>query len=267
MRSLLALVSLISTFVFSNVAANNDSVVMGIFPYASTSKLITHHKNIKKHIEKNSDHNLTMVTAKGFPAYYKNLLSNKYDIIYSPPHIARHLENKYNYQRVVMTSHNIRGVYLVRNESNFKTIKDLENKKISIAPEKTILHQIALKQLKDVGLINHQNLTITPAKTHSNAMFNVVNGDTEAAVTGIKLWKKLHPKHKKQLRMLGMTDKTTGFIIMARPGLKKGLIKDLIKLFLSFNQSIAGKNYLFKGFKTITDKEMKSLDPYASVFK
>lgn len=251
----------------NTVFADSHPLSLGIFPYASTSKLITHHKNIQKHINKADKLNISLVTAKNVPTYITNLANFKYDLIYSAPHVARFAEKKYGYQRIAMTSHQIRGVIIVKKDSAIKSLSDLKNKTLSLAPKKTILHQVTLKQLKDNNISPDKNIHLKIVNTHNNAIYDVIKGDSDAAVTGIKLWKKLNPKHKKQLRQLSLTKPTTGFIILAKPKLDKSLVKELQKNFLSFNNTLAGKTYIFKGFKKITDKEMKSLDVHARVFE
>lgn len=81
----------------NTVFADSHPLALGIFPYASTSKLITHHKNIQKHINKADKFNISLVTAKNVSTYITNLANYKYDLIYSPPHVARFAEKKYGY--------------------------------------------------------------------------------------------------------------------------------------------------------------------------
>ena len=259
----------ISTLFWCPFVTNAEpaSVSLGIFPYASTSKLISHHKNVKKHINKTTRLNVSLVTAKNLSAYMNNIANNKYDLIYSAPHAARYAEKKYGYQRVAMTSHHIRGVILVKKDSAIKSLSDLENKKLAIAPAKTILHQVALNHLQENNIIPGSNIHLKTVNTHNTAIYEVIKGDSDAAVTGIKLWKKLNPNHKKSLRKLTNTKATTGFIILAKPQLKKSLIKKLQNSFLSFNNTLAGKTYIFRGFKKISDLEMKSLDFHSRVFE
>lgn len=166
-----------------------------------------------------------------------------------------------------MTSHQIRGVIVVKKGSAIKSFSDLKNKTLSLAPKKTILHQVTLKQLKDNNIYPDKNIFFKNVNTHNNAIYDVIKGDSDAAVTGIKLWEKLNPKHKIQLRQLSLTKPTTGFIILAKPKLDKVHVKELQTNFLSFNNTLAGKTYIFKGFKKITDKEMKSLDVHTRVFE
>lgn len=244
-----------------------EPLTMGIFPYASTSKLVSHHKNIKKHINKDGAFSISLVTASDVATYFNNVKNLNYDLVYSAPHLARHLEKHYGYQRVTMTSNKIQGVLLTRIDSNIKSISDLKNKQISMAPARTILHQVTLLKLEDNNLIAGKNIRIKTVKTHNNAIFDVINKDSDVAVTGINLWKKLKPRHKKNLKQFSVTEPITGFIILAKPSVNISTIERLQKSFLSFNKTLAGKAYIFKGFQPISDKAMESLDFHSKVFE
>ena len=163
-----------------------------------------------------------------------------------------------------MTSHNIRGVYITKIELPIRSIDELKGKTISLTPAQTVIHQMVLNQFIEHGIVPGKNIKI---KTFSNAIYDVLNGNSDVAVTGIKIWKKLPDKVKKNLRKLAQTKLVSGFVILARPDTSEEVIKDVQKSLLSFNSSENGQSYIFKGFKLINDADMKSLDFHARIFE
>jgi len=247
--------------------AEKTALKLGIFPYVSSSKLINHNKSIQKFINKSPQYKLSLVSAKNVPTYIKKVKASDYDLIFCAPHLARYFEKKYAYQRVAMTSHNIIGVYIVKKDSPIHSLEELQGKSISLTPEKSIVHQVVLKQLKKHGVVPGTNLDIIQVKTHNNAIYNVLNDSSSASITGIKLWKNFPSENRKKLRSIGQTEAISGFIVMANPDLSKETVSELQRLFLSFSDSKAGDTYIFNGFKLITNSEMQSLDQYAKVFE
>jgi len=247
--------------------AESKTLTLGIFPYVSSSKLITHNKNLQKHINNTSQYKVSLVSANNVPTYINNLRKYTYDVIFSAPHLARYVEKKYAYQRIAMTTHHIRGIYLARKDSSIHSMSDLTGKKLSMTPAKSMLHQQVIKQLKEYDIIPGINIKLKTSKTHNNAIYDVLNNDSDAAVTGINLWKNLPLDSKKKLHQFSQTDPISGFIVLAKPDIAKASIKDLQELFLSFKNTSAGKDYIFNGFKLITDQDMEALDTYASVFE
>lgn len=247
--------------------AQNKPLTMGVFPYVSTSKIIIHNNVIRKHVNNSTKYSLSLVTAKNLPTYINNLKNFKYDLVFCAPHLARFVEKKYHYKRVIMTSHKIKGIYITKNTSPIRSIDELKGKTISLTPAQTVIHQMVLNQFDKHGIIPGENIKVKKIKTFSNAIYDVLNDISDVAVTGIKIWKKLPAKVKKNLRKLGQTKPVGGFVILAKPDVSQQVIIDIQNSLLSFNNSPNGKSYIFKGFKLIEDADMKSLDFHARIFE
>lgn len=255
-------------FLYSTLLqAQNKYLTMGVFPYVSTSKIIIHNNVIRKHVNNTTNYDLALVSAKNLPTYINNLKDYKYDLIFSAPHLARYVEKKYHYKRVIMTSHKIKGVYITKNTSSIRSINELKGKTISLTPAQTVIHQMVLNQFDKHGIIPGENIKVKKIKTFSNAIYDVLNGNSDVAVTGVKIWNKLPAKVKKNLRKLAETKPIGGFVILAKPDVGQQVIIDIQNSLLSFNNSSNPKPYIFKGFKLIEDADMKSLDFHARIFE
>lgn len=94
-----------------------------------------------------------MVSAPGFKAFRDRTRSGRYDLIYTAPHMARLAELESGYQRAFMPTHRGRPIFLAKQDAGIQTLKDLENRKISLPPPKAINHHVALKALEAQGLV------------------------------------------------------------------------------------------------------------------
>jgi len=264
-KCILCLVFIIS--LYSPLSYAEESIKLGIFPYVSPQKLIKHQKGLIEHFELGLKQKISIVTAKSVRKFVERVRQYKYDIVYSAPHLARYAEKELGYYPISMTKHKIQSLFIVPKNSTYKRISDLKRKKITMGPPIAIIHQIAINKLKKIGLESVRDFTLLTTKTHENAIFSVVNGDSDAGVTGVKLWKNLAPYYKDKLRLLDESIKTTGFILLAKPNAPKVLVGKFKNLSLSFNDTPAGKKYLFQGFKEIDKNIVKELDAYTYVFK
>ena len=265
MRSLWFMM-ILSLVVTGNMFAQERKLSLAVFPYVSPSKILVHQKGLKHFLEKELNRPISIITAKSSQNYLENVKKGDYDIIYTAPHMGRYSELKLSYQRIAMTKNNIQGLYIVKKESPMKSLADAKEKTIAMASPVTILHQITLQDLEKLNLKDGKNIKIRVTKNHMNALFSLLKGSSDLALTGVKLWKKLSPKYKDQLRLLSKSTKTTGFLVMGNPAsINEKLRAQLETAFLKFNQSEAGTKYIFKGFKAIDEKGMKSLDKYIYV--
>jgi len=253
-------------FMFSSqVVAQEKALKIAVFPYVSPSKILLHNKGLKHFLQKELDRPVSIITAKSSREYIDNVKKGSYDILFAAPHIGRYSEVDFSYQRIAMTKNKIQGYYVVKKTSNMKSLTDAANKTIAMASPLTILHQIALQDLKAHGVEEGNNLTINVTKNHMNAIFSLLKGTSDLALTGVKLWKNLDEKYKGELRLLDKSTKVSGFLIMGNANMHEELREKIQNALLNFHESEEGKKYVFKGFKLIDDESMKSLDKYTYI--
>jgi len=242
-------------------------LVLGIIPYVSPEILVRHQKELKDHLEQGLGQPISIVTAKNFMVFINNAKAGAYDLVYAPPHLALFLEREYGYQRIAMTTHQKRGLFIVRKNAPYTQLSDLRNTRIALVPALSLNSQMARKELRDAGLYENKDYTVVKVKNFSIALFSVVNNDSDAALSGVKPWRSFDKQYKNGLKVLARTRIMQGFMIMARPDLELETVQKLRQVSLSFNDTAAGKSYLFKGMKLIDDKAMKNLDEFISILK
>ena len=115
--------------------------------------------------------------------------------------------------------------------------------------------------------MNGKNITIITTRTHNNAMYSVIKGESDASVTGVNLYTALLKREGPVVRKIGETPKVPGFMLMANPSLHKDLVAKLHRAALAFSTTEEGKNYIFTGYKDIDDATMISLDAYITDFR
>lgn len=240
-----------------------ESLKFGLFPYVSPAKLVEHHGAFIRFLEKRTGQKLQLITSPDFKTFLKRTRDNEFDIILTAPHFGRLAERDNGYQRIAMTRHKVQGVYLVRPGSSIKSLSDLKGKTITIAAPTSIVYRLAKRQLEQqYGLIDGKNLHIVTTRTHNNAMYAVIKGESDAAVTGINLYLGLIKRQGPVVKKIGLTPKVPGFMLMARPGLDKALVAKFNQAAKDFSETPEGRKYIFTGYTDINDKTMKELDAY-----
>jgi len=247
--------------------AKEKALSLAVFPYSSPAKILQHNKGLKYFLQNELQQPISIVTAKSNKDYVHKLKEGAYDFIFAAPHIARYAELHANYKRVAVTKNKIQAYYIIKKSSSFKSLADLKNKTIAMTSEYAIFHQLALHDFEKHKIFKGKNLKVNIMKNNLNSIFALLKNKADVALTGILLWKKLPDKYKRDLKLLEKSTKTTGFIIMVKKSLAPQLQKITKNSLLKFHTSKEGKSYLFKGYREITDSEMKQLDPYIYVFK
>lgn len=244
-------------------ATANEYLKFGLFPYVSPVRLIEHHKSLIDFLESHSDRKIHLITSPDFTTFLQRTERGEFDIILTAPHFGRLAERKNGYQRIAMTRHNVQGVYLVKADSGMESIADIKGKTITIAAPKSIVYRLAEQQLRyEYGLVDGKNINIITTRTHNNAMYSVIKSESDAAVTGINLYKGLVKREGQVVKKIGETREVPGFMLMGNKNLPSSLIEQLKQAALDFGSDDAGSDYIFIGYKEIDDATMKSLDAF-----
>ena len=260
-KRLLYLMILLSLHTYSLAA--ETSIRLGLFPYVNPAKLIEHHRSFVEHLEASTGVQIQVLTSPNYQTFLQRTRDNEFDLILTAPHFGRLAEVRSGYQRIAMTKHNVQGVYMVKSDSSIQNISELKSKRLTIAAPTSIVYRLAEHQLREeYGLENGKNIEIIPTGNHNNAIYAVIRGESEAAVTGINLYRGLIKTRGPIIRKIGETKKIAGFMFMANRDVSPQRVQQLKDAALDFGTTDTGKKYLFHGFKEISDKTMRLLDAY-----
>ena len=242
----------------------------GIFPYVTPVQMVKFHTPLHRLLEDTLGRQVALVSAPGFLAFVHRTQKQEYDYILTAPHLGRLAEVRDGYRPIARTLHEVQGVYLVRADSAIRTLQDLEGKTLTMVGREAIITQMVEHQLRGIGLVDGENLQINFTRTHNNAMYAPLRGESDASATGILLWRKIGQDDREQVRVIGETPIAPGFILMAADYVPDEEVERVRKAVFSFGATDAGKAYFsatgFGGFAEVLPGEMQSLDPYTTYF-
>lgn len=251
-------------------AGANDPVRLGIFPYVTPVQLAKFHNPLRDYLEQTMGRPVVLVTAPSFPEFIARTQQGVYDFALTAPHLARLAQVRDGYEPLVKTGHLIRGVYLVPKDSPIQTLSDIRGHSLMMVGQAAIIGQMVVRQLAELGLRDGENIEIRTTRTHNNAMYASLRGESDVSVTGILLYEKINLQDRARVRVIDYTPGVPGFIFLAKqtiPAPERARIKAAL---VSFADTVEGKQYLgptgFKALLPIDDAEMQSLQPFIQRF-
>ena len=256
---------------YASNTSSQQSLSLGVFPYVSPGQLVKFHTELKEIFEETLSRKVALVTAPDFKQFVIRTRQADYDFIMTAPHLGRLAEIRDGYRPIVHTMHEVQGIYLTNKTSGIHKLQDLKGKVLTLVGRTAIITQMVEQQLNKLGLYSGKDFTFRFTKTHNNAMFAPLRGESDASVTGTLLWKKIGAgKVGDQMRIIGKTPLSIGFQIMASKTVPHSDFIKLQKALLNFHKTPQGKAYMiktgFKYFKKITPQAKKKLDPFVQIF-
>jgi len=258
-------------FAMSLAAAEQHAIKFAVFPYVTPVQLVKFHEPLRALMEQTLGQRVTLITAPSFKEFIKRTHAGDYDIILTAPHLGRLAEVEDGYQRVAHTMHEVQGIYLATKASGIHDLHDLQGKVVTLVGRAAIITQMVEHQLRGLGLEDGKNIHFRFTRTHNNAMYAPLRGETDASVTGVLLWRKIGQHDRDKMQVIGKTPVAPGFMVMTRKDFDAGQRKKLETLLLSLRDLAKGRQYLettgLRYFEKISDEEMTALDPYIRIFE
>lgn len=249
-----------------STALSAKSLSLAVFPYFSPEQLVTLHKPLKDYLARATGLQLHLVSAPDFKTFKQRTAAGRYDLLITAPHLGRLAEKQADYRWLAVTSNYSEAVFLARRDSGLHDIADLKGHRLALPPRLAIIHQMALEALEKRGLRPGRDVTIVPRKSHDQALYALILGETDAAAIGRPTWRRYRAPEKRTLMVIGRSQHIPGFAIMAHPRLADATIERLRQALYRFPSTPEGKAYFdatgLEGVRPITEQDLALLDHY-----
>lgn len=189
----------ISVLLFACIA---NAFTVAVVPQFTASVTEKNWSPVIKELERTSGVPLTLIYYKSISEFEKGLKKGEADFAYMNPYHA--VMFKKHYKPIVMDGkQKLTGILLVSNESKYKSVKDLNGKKIAFPSPNAFAASLWLRaQLKYTEKIDFEPIYVN---THTNVYKYVVIGDVDAGGGVNKTLKKESPEVQGRLRVLYST--------------------------------------------------------------
>lgn len=242
-----------------------------MFPYLSTRALLDLYEPVREYLRAELNRPTNLFTASSFKAYVERTQAGGYDVVLTPPHLARLAQREAGYVPLTMFTRELRGVVVVAKSAPIQTLQDLKGKRIA-TPNKVALVSIVGDQLlRDNGLVNDENILIHDVGSHSNAVLAVQRGEAEAAMTETVALLQIPEEARNSVRIIAQTPRLPHVMFLAHPRLGRAGVARIKALLLQFANTTEGRVFLknsgFEGMRAVEEADMKNIDPLIKELK
>ena len=248
--SLFVLSMLFSTDVFSR------EYTFGIVPQQSSAKIARLWGPILRQLSDDTGLTLKLVTAKDIPTFEERLADGEYDFAYMNPYHYTVFSKAPGYKALAkQKDKSIRGIIVVRKDSNAKTLADLSNSTLAFPSPAAFAASI----LTRAGL-SSANVPFTPryVSSHDSVYLAVARGLMPAGGGVVRTFNNTDPQIREQLRIFWKTPKYTPHAFAAHPDVPASDFKKLQTALASLGNTEAGQALLaainFNGIEAATSE-------------
>ena len=265
----IAIMALLAAFCPRHASAEIRFITV---PRLSAAELQTIYAPLIEYLSSEVGEKVTLVVPKDFDGVEKEVKAGKADIGFVNPLIYVQVKQSVNIEPLALSSEvksgtRLRGIVIVRKDSDVIKLQDLKGKKFSFVEEDSPAGHIFQKLLlSKAGFDLKKDVIMLPyAKTHENVVMAVFNKTADAGgVREEQLDKMKGSLDISQLKVVGFTDYFPNWPFFSTPSLKKESADKIRTALLKLkpnepqNAKILGQARL-TGFIPVADKEYDDL--------
>ena len=168
---------------------------------------------------------------------------------------------------LVVAAQPTRGLLVVKNTGPYRMTEDLRDQSIA-TPDPIAVAALAVQaDMAALGLRRDIDYQIMDYGSHLNAVMQVINGRTAAAMLGLHPYKLLPAEIRKQLRIVAETTPLSSLMYLTHPRLRDQEANAIRRALLDFATTPQGKAFLqhggYGGFVPVDGNELRAFRPYA----
>jgi phosphonate transport system substrate-binding protein len=245
--------------------ATGKSMRLGTLPVVSTRTAYELYGPLMMHLQKQlALTTIVLETPPNFKAMYQRILENGFDLLMSPPHIARLAQKRFGWHPLVMLQAQHRSVLLVPEAHGPADLEALRGGTIAVLDNSALVAMIMMEALSRKGLQMNRDFKVIETRSYESSQIAVKQGVAQAMVFRSQGFIDSHARD--QLKVLYEAGVLPGYVVIAAPGTARSQLPVLRKQLLAFGKLPEARPFLDKlGYESIaavTEEDMQRLDPY-----
>jgi phosphonate transport system substrate-binding protein len=247
-----------------SVAAASSALSLGTLPVVSTRTAYEIYQPLISHLETVLQRKVELETPPNFKVMYQQILDRRFDILVSPPHIARLAQKKFGWQPLATCQPEHNSVLMVMEANGPPTLEDLRGKTIAILDKSALVAMIMIESLAQKGLLMERDYKVIETRSYESSQIAVRQGVAEAMVARSQGF--IDPNERERMKVLFEAGALPGYVMIASPAMGKKEVQQLRKDLLVFGGTDDAKVFLKKlgydGLAPPSEEALKRLDPY-----
>lgn len=199
--------------------AAEQTYTFAVTPQFEQRKLMAIWMPIVEAVEKRSGLSLKLTSMISVPEFEKELAKSTFDFVYCNPYSIIKSVPDPGYIPLVRDSAPLRGILLVRKDSVYTRLADLEKKTVAFPSPNAIGASLLMRA--DLARLHHVTINPMYVKTHSSVYLHVVNGLADAGGGVETTLQEQEPAVKDALRIIYTTREFPSLPVAANPRVPK----------------------------------------------
>jgi phosphonate transport system substrate-binding protein len=246
------------------VDAKTPALRLGTLPVISTRTAYEIYQPLINYLAKGQQRPVELETPPDFKSMYRRIREGGFDLLVSPPHIARLAQKRFGWQPVVSCQPEHKSVLLVMDAGGASDLEGLKGKTIAVLDKSALVVMIMMNALAKHGLAEDRDFKVMETRSYESSQIAVKQGVAQAMVSRNQGF--IDPNDRDRMRVLFEAGILPGYVFIASPAISRSKVQALRRDLLSFVNTPEARPFTkklgYEGFATVTEEGMRQLDPY-----
>lgn len=250
---------------WKNISLAEDSALrLGTLPVISARTAYEVYQPLIKYLETELKQPIYLETPANFKGMYRRILENGFDLLISPPHIARLAQKKLGWQPLVMCQPGHHAELLAMEETGPKTIEELRGSTIAVLDNSALVVMIMMEALAKKGLLKERDFKVIETRSYESSQLAVKQGIAQAMVARSQGF--LAKGEREHMRAIFQAGALPGYVLIVAPSIPQKQARLLQKKLLDFSAMPDARMFMeklgYESFTAVTELSLKELDSY-----
>jgi len=240
---------------------------LGTLPVVSTRTAYEIYHPLLAHLEKAFNLSVSLETPPNFKAMYQRIQEGGFDLLVSPPHIARLAQKRLVWHPLVMCLPEHQSVLLAMEANGPANLEALRGGTIAVLDNSALVAMVMMEALSKKGMVMDRDFKVIETRSYESSQISVRQGVAQAMVSRSQGF--IDPNARDRMKVLLEAGALPGYVFIAAPATSKGQLQNLRTELLLFGGAPEAKPFLEKlGYDSVavaTEDAMRRLDPYLAV--
>lgn len=257
----------LSLIAHAQAAPVDTPLIFGIFPNMTAKQTLEIYEPLVKQMEKRLQRRIVVYTARDFRTFVERTRQGDYDIVLTAPHLAWLARQDAGYRPLLKYAQPAHGLLVVKKTGSYRVGEDLRGQDIAISDPIAVTALAVQADMAALGLRPNVDYRMTGYGSHLNAVMQVINRRTAAAMLGSHPYRLLPAGIRDQLRIVIETPPFSSLMYLTHPRLRDREADAIRRALLDFAVTPQGKAFLqrggYGGFVPVDGNELRAFRPYA----
>lgn len=238
---------------------------LGTLPVVSIRTAYEIYRPLMEHLEKTlALAPIQLEVPPHFKGMYQRIQENGFDLLISPPHIARLAQKKLGWHPLVTFQPEHQSVLLAQEAGGPADLEALRGGTIAVLDNSALVAMIMMDALAKKGLLANRDFKVLETRSYDSSQIAVKQGVAQAMVFRSQGF--IDTDTRDRFKVLFEAGIVPSYVIIAAPATSKTQLQKLRTQLLAFSKTPAARPFMekmgYEGMTAASEEAMRRLDPY-----